>query len=72
MFVMRKKVFNNYCKWLFSILFETERSINLKEYDTYLVTYFWIFCLKDIFNVWLEYQNLKSIELPVITIRKGN
>lgn len=71
MFVMRKKVFNNYCKWLFSILFETERSINLKEYDTYQSRIFG-FLSERLFNVWLEYQNLKSIELPVITIRKGN
>lgn len=71
MFIMRKKIFNNYCKWLFSILFETEKNINLKEYDTYQSRVFG-FLSERLFNVWLKYQNLKSIELPVITIRKGN
>lgn len=34
MFIMRKEIFNDYCNWLFDILFECEKRIN---YDNYSV-----------------------------------
>lgn len=33
MFIMKKNIFNDYNKWLFDILFETEKRINIEEYS---------------------------------------
>lgn len=33
MFIMKKEIFEPYCKWLFDILFECERRINYKDYS---------------------------------------
>lgn len=32
-FVMKKELFNNYCSWLFDILFELEKVSNISKYD---------------------------------------
>lgn len=33
MFVMRREIFNNYCEWLFDILFECDRRIDYSDYS---------------------------------------
>ena len=35
MFIMKKDVLNDYCKWLFDILFELEKRMKDKEYDSF-------------------------------------
>ena len=35
MFISRKKVFDDYYKWLFDILFEAEKIIDISNYDNY-------------------------------------
>ena len=35
MFVMKKKIFEEYCEFIFSILFELEKQVYLSGYDNY-------------------------------------
>lgn len=65
MFVMKKPLFDEYCTWLFDILFELEKRTDLTSYDTYEARLFG-FISERLFNVWLERQNLKTCEVPVV------
>lgn len=33
LFIMKKEIFRSYCKWLFPILFETDKRLNYKKYS---------------------------------------
>ena len=35
MFIMKKNILNDYCKWLFDILFELDKRMKDKEYDSF-------------------------------------
>ena len=35
MFIMKKEIFDNYCKWLFDILFELEKRVDSSNYDSF-------------------------------------
>lgn len=65
MFVMKRSLFDEYCTWLFDILFELEKRTDLSGYDTYEARLFG-FMSERLFNVWLERQNLKKCEVPVV------
>lgn len=69
MFVMKKKDFDAYCKWLFDILFELEKRIDISEYNQYEARVFG-FLSERLFNVWLEKQDLKKKEVPVVFLEK--
>ena len=71
MFVMKKQLFDEYCKWLFSILFELERRIDISGYNQYEARVFG-FISERLLNVWLEKQQLKVKELPVVFLEKQN
>jgi HPr kinase/phosphorylase len=60
MFISNKKLFNEYYNWLFDILFELESRIDISEYDDYNKRIYG-FLSERLFNVWLEYKNLKVI-----------
>lgn len=60
MFITRKELLNSYCNWVFPILEEVENRINVEEYPR-------VFGLisEAIFNVWIEYNQLKIKEIPI-------
>lgn len=69
MFVMKKDLFNEYCKWLFDILFTLETRIDISNYDQYNARVFG-FLSERLFNVWLEKQNLKVKTVNVVFLEK--
>lgn len=71
MFVMKKVLFDKYCCWLFSILFELEKRIDITNYSQYEARLFG-FIAERLFNVWLEKQQLKIKEVPVVNLEKVN
>lgn len=71
MFVMRKEVFNQYCCWLFDILFELEKRIDVSNYNQYDARVFG-FISERLFNVWIEEQQLKIKEVPIVFLEKQN
>ena len=64
MFVSHSKVVKDYSDWLFNILFELEKKVDLSQYDSYNQRMFG-FLSERLFNVWLHHQNLKIKEVTV-------
>lgn len=67
MFAMKKDLFDEYCQWLFVILFELEKRIDISFYDVYQARVYG-FLSERLFNVWLENQDLKIKECEVVCL----
>lgn len=64
MFIMKKELVNEYCKWLFDILFKLEDLIDISSYDEYQRRIYG-FLSERLFNVWIIKNNYKTKEYPV-------
>lgn len=69
MFVMRKELFDEYAAWLFHILFELEKRIDISSYNQYEARVYG-FLSERLFNVWLTKKQLKTVEVPVVFLEK--
>ena len=69
MIICRKDVLNQYCKWLFSILFEVEKNTNIKGY-TEQEARIYGYLSERLLGVWLAKQNLKVKQLKIINTEK--
>ncbi|MDO4998448.1 MAG: DUF4422 domain-containing protein [Neisseria sp.] len=69
MFIGKKEIVNEYCQWLFTILFELERRVDISNYTVYQQRLFG-FLSERLFTVWLVYhqQKFKIYELKVKNI----
>lgn len=65
MIIARKNVFDNYCEWLFSILFELEKKVDLLGYNDYQKRIYG-FLSERLLNVYFDYNNYKVFECGVI------
>lgn len=65
MFVMSKTFFDEYCEWLFNILFSLEKCIDISNYDEYQSRVYG-FLGERLFNVWLLKKNLRIYETDVV------
>lgn len=71
MFVMKKEHFDNYCEWLFPIIFEADKRIDVSGYtpmEARAVAYFGEFMI----DVWNEKQRIPYKELSVMFMEKQN
>lgn len=71
MFVMPSEKISEYCHWLFSILFELEKRIDVTQYDNYQKRVFG-FIAERLFNVWILYNQLNVKYLPVVNLDGEN
>ena len=78
MMIMKKEYFDQYCVWLFDILFELQKRVDMPELSTFQARFYGRVS-EIIFNVWLQYQlesgNLHStevMEIPCIHMEKIN
>lgn len=71
MFIMRKDYFEQYCNWLFDILFKLEEKIDITNYDNYQKRVFG-FIAERLFNAWINYHKLKIKEVPIINLEGEN
>lgn len=72
MVVTKKELLNQYCEWLFSILFALEEITDISKYDDYNKRIYG-FLSERLFNVWLEKNdNIKTKELPVNNVESGS
>lgn len=65
MLVMRRNLFDAYCSWLFSVLFEVEKRLNISSYDAYNRRVFG-FIAERLLDVWLETNRIDYTEMPVL------
>lgn len=61
MWITRKEIFDRYCQWLFDILFEVERRLDMTGYDEYQQRVMG-FLSERLFRVWLFMQPEKIAE----------
>ena len=71
MFVMRTAWIYAYSEWLFPILFEAEKRIDTRRYDSYQQRLFG-FLAERLFNVWLLKNGLRIHEVKVVNLEGEN
>lgn len=71
MMIMRRARFEQYCDWLFPILFELEKRIDISAYDAYNRRVFG-FIGERLLDVWVETVKLDYCEIPVIDMEPVN
>lgn len=67
MMVMKKPLFDDYCAWLFDILFELEKRLDISAYSAYDRRVFG-FVAERILDVYIETKKIKYAELPVLNL----
>jgi hypothetical protein len=67
MFVMRKDIFDSYCNWLFDVLFEMEKRLDISEYSVNDSRVFG-FVAERLLDVWMETNSIDYCEVPVINL----
>ncbi len=65
MLICKKRIFDDYCSWLFPILLESLEKINPEGRDAYQKRVFG-FLSERLFNVWLNSKNLSAEQLRMI------
>lgn len=62
MLIMKKEYFHEYCTWLFDILFEAEKIIDISNYDSYQKR-IWGFIAERLSNCFIEYLKARDEKL---------
>jgi len=71
MFIMKREYLEQYCEWLFKILFELEKRKENKKYDSFHARYLGRIS-ELLLDVWINTNNLKYKEIKVIDMQKVN
>ena len=71
MFIMKKEILDDYCKWLFDILFELEKRVDSSQYDSFHKRFFGRVS-ELLLDVYINTNNLKYKEVKVIDIENVN
>lgn len=64
MVITKKDIFDKYCEWLFDILFEVEKRVDISGYDTFQARIFG-YLSERLFRVWILNQRFKMKEEEV-------
>ena len=65
MLVMKRPLFDAYCKWLFDVLFELERRLDISAYSSNDARVFG-FVAERLLDVWIGTNRVGFAELPVL------
>lgn len=71
MFIMKKELADQYCEWLFSILFELEKRLDISDYSQNDQRVFG-FVSERLLDVWLETNKIPYRDIPYIFLEKEN
>ena len=69
MFVMKKEKLDEYCSWLFDILFELEKRVDNSKYDSFHARFYGRVS-ELLLDVWLNTNNYSYKEIRVISMEK--
>lgn len=67
MCVMRKDLLDSYCSWLFDILFEVEKQLDISAYSTYDARVFG-FISERLLDIWVEKNQPPVKTLPLVNL----
>lgn len=67
MFMMKRALCYQYCEWLFPILFELEKQIDISHYSPYQKRVFG-FIAERLFNIWLVHNHIVVKEIKVVAL----
>ena len=69
MFVMSHEKLCAYCAWLFDVLFELEKRLDISSYSPYNARVFG-FVAERLLDVWIETNGYRYRELPVVNMER--
>ena len=70
MLICKKQLFDDYCKWLFTILFEVEKKTDISNYDNYQKRIYG-FISERLLNVYIYKHKLSVCHRPIISLMEG-
>ncbi len=65
MFITTKNILNNYAEWLFNLMSEIEKHVDLDSYTDEYQKRVYGFMSERLLQVWVEHNDLKTFECPV-------
>lgn len=71
MFLMTFDMFDRYCTWIFKVLADLEKRINIINYSQAQAR-IWGFMAERLFNVWLEAEKADIISRPILHINDND
>lgn len=71
MFIMKKDILDKYCTWLFDILFELEKRIDVTKYDAFHARFFGRIS-ELLLDIWLNKNGLTYEEVKVMDMQNIN
>lgn len=71
MFIMKKEILNDYCKWLFDILFELENRTDVSKYDSFHARFYGRIS-ELLLDVWINKNQIKYEEVKVMDMQNVN
>ena len=71
MFIMKRDKFNAYCEWLFDILFELEKRLDISSYNQNDSRVFG-FVSERLLDVWINTNRIRYVDQPYIFMEKQN
>lgn len=71
MFIMKKDILDKYCAWLFDILFELEKRIDVTQYDAFHARFFGRVS-ELLLDIWINKNNLTYEEVKVMDMQNIN
>ena len=71
MFIMKKILLDDYCEWLFDILFELENRIDISKYNAFQARFFGRIS-EILLDIWINTNGISYKEVNVINMEKVN
>ena len=71
MFIMKKEILNEYCNWLFDILFELEKRVDVSQYSDFHARFYGRIS-ELLLDVWINKNQIKYEEVKVMDMQNVN